>query len=480
MTQMKNITKKILVAGSLTVILFGGCKKTWLDINNNPNLPVDASIDPSTLLGGALLTTATNVTTGYQFLSHWFGFLNTSSGVSPNADEQSYNISNSFSNAFGTILDNNFDYNQMQVKADASGMTFYSGIAKVMKSLNYARMVDLYGDIPYSQTFNAPANLTPKYDDAKTVYEDLIKQIDAGIVQIKAAVVANNPRIATVDKMFAGNQIRWIRFANTIKLRILMHQANRSDRQDYIKTQIAAIVAEGSGFIGSGASATINPGYSQSQPNPFYATYEFNTTGGEPSQERANAILVNQLKLNNDPRLSAVYQSIATAVPATAAEPTTNLNPYPQVVTVVNTPATLTTPASVATTVAGPNQLSYRGGVYGLSIDNSTFKYQTRNYLSKVGGITTAGASSSSVIGLIKGWDAPIWIMTSVESLFLQAEAIQRGYLAGDAQSSYAAAVKESYLFLNASTIETITTVTDAVPPATAKTTTVNTNTITP
>ncbi|RYY06823.1 MAG: SusD/RagB family nutrient-binding outer membrane lipoprotein, partial [Sphingobacteriaceae bacterium] len=40
--------------------------------------------------------------------------------------------------------------------------------------------------------------------------------------------------------------------------------------------------------------------------------------------------------------------------------------------------------------------------------------------------------------------------------------------------------VKESYLFLNASTIETITTVTDAVPPATAKTTTVNTNTITP
>ena len=420
MTKMKKTTKRIILIGLLTSVIAVGCKKSWLDINTNPNAPVDASIDPSTLLGGALTTTATNVVTGYQFLSHWLGFLNTSSGVSPNAEEQSYNISNSFGSGFGNILDNNYDYQLMQNKADAGGMTFYSGIAQIMKSLNYARLIDQYGDVPYTETFKAPAILTPKYDDAKTVYEDLIKQIDAGVTQIKAADIAANPRLAVVDKMFSGDKPKWIKFANTVKLRLLMHQANRSDRQAYIQAEIGKIVAEGSGFIGSAASATINPGYSQSQPNPYYSTYDFNTTGGEPSQERANIILVNELKTAADPRIAGFYQTIKTTVPAGSAEPTPNLAPT-----------------------------NYRGGIYGRSIDNATFKYQTRDFLSKIGGTTVASAASPSTVGLIKGWDAPLWILTSVESLFLQAEAIQRGYLTGNAEAAYKSAVQESFIFLN-------------------------------
>jgi hypothetical protein len=424
---MKKTTKKILLAGLLTAIVAGGCKKSWLDINTNPNAPVDASIDPSTLEGGAVLNTATNVVTGYQFLSHWLGFLNTSSGVSPNAEEQSYNISTGFSNAFGTILDNNFDYNIMQQKADATGMTFYSGIAKIMKSLNYARMVDLYNNVPYTATFGAPANLTPKYDDAKTIYEDLIKQIDAGITQIKAADLAANPRLAIVDKMFGASKTKWVQFANTLKLRILMHQAGRADRASYITTEIAKIVAEGSGFIGTGGSATVNPGYSQAQANPYYATYDFNSTGGEASQERANTIMVNVLKNNADPRLAGVYQADASAVPAGSAEPTPTLANPPGITGV------------------------YRGGVYGQSIDNATYKYQTRAYLAKVGGAVTASAATGSAVGLVRGWDAPIWIMTSVESLFLQAEAIQRGFLTTSVTADVALqnAIKESFIFLN-------------------------------
>jgi len=52
-------------------------------------------------------------------------------------------------------------------------------------------------------------------------------------------------------------------------------------------------------------------------------------------------------------------------------------------------------------------------------------------------------------VGLVKGFNQPIWLMTSVESLFLQAEAIERGLLAGDKETAYKNAVLESFKWLN-------------------------------
>ena len=58
--------------------------------------------------------------------------------------------------------------------------------------------------------------------------------------------------------------------------------------------------------------------------------------------------------------------------------------------------------------------------------------------------------------GIAKGPDMAQWLFTSSESLFLQAEAIQRGALSGNAKTMYESAVKESFSWLgipNASTV---------------------------
>ena len=55
------------------------------------------------------------------------------------------------------------------------------------------------------------------------------------------------------------------------------------------------------------------------------------------------------------------------------------------------------------------------------------------------------------------------WVMTSVESFFLQAEAIQRGWLPGDPEQAYLAAVKESFRWLNAGGNSTMPALSDAV-----------------
>jgi hypothetical protein len=70
--------------------------------------------------------------------------------------------------------------------------------------------------------------------------------------------------------------------------------------------------------------------------------------------------------------------------------------------------------------------------------------------VSQAGGVRTYRTAVSPVsTGLVKGYDMPCWIMTSIESLFLQAEAIQRGWMTGDPETAYKNAVKESFRWLN-------------------------------
>ena len=414
----------------LLTAFFSGCRKQ-LDINRNPNVAVESNIDPYLVLPGSLARTASNVDIDYFYLQRWLGFIATAAGIAPSAEEESYNITTGFGNlGFNTPMDINEDLQFMENKARSTGQTFYVGAAKILKSLNFARVVDVYGNVPYSQALQGTTYITPKYDDAKGIYEDLLKQIDTGIALIKAYDYNANPNIRTADVLFAptattaaailAHKAQWTRFANTLKLRLLMHQASRTDRQDYIKTEIAKIVAEGSGFLAAGENASVNPGYTQALPNPYYNALGFTVAGQDASSTRANNTVLNFLKTDADPRVAAIYKPILTAVPAGSSEPTPTLDPK-----------------------------TYRGNDYGLATDNSVNKYQTSNYVSRVGGIAAAGAATSTVVGIIKGWDMRAWIITSVESLFLQAEAVQRGYLAGNAEMAYKNAVLESFVWLN-------------------------------
>ena len=435
---MKSIIKPsifLACTGFFLIAILSGCKKQ-LDINQNPNSAIESNIEPFLILPGTLSNTATHVNTGYAFLYRWLGFIATAAGVAPSAEEESYNLTTTFGNtAFNTPLDINSDLQFMENKAQAGGQTFYVGAARIMKALNFARIVDAYNSIPYSQALQGLKFITPKYDDPKAVYEDLVKQIDTGITLIKGYDYGANPNIKTADIMFgseipstnntAAHKTLWIKFANTLKLRLLIHQSNRMDRQDYIRTEIAKILAEGSGFVDAKKTASVNPGYSQAQPNPYYAAYGYTLAGQTAAgSARANNNMLNFLKTDADPRVAYDYKPIVTALPANAAEPIPTLDPK-----------------------------NYRGNDYGLAIDNSIHKNQTANYVSRVGGSTAngnaAGASTSNSTGIVKGWDMRSWLITSTESLFLQAEAIQRGYLAGNGETAYKNAVLESFVWLN-------------------------------
>jgi hypothetical protein len=259
-----------------------------------------------------------------------------------------------------------------------------------MTAYDYEQLVDNYNDVPYSQAIAGIKNLTPKYDKGSDIYDDLMKQLDAAIGLIRNAPgTAVNP--GESDIVFQGKMVNWIKFANTLKLRLAIRQwDNVSAKQSSLKTAIGASASLG--YIDDTFEAAANPGYQNSdafngQESPFWIVYGYNQTGAPNTfnvEYQANSYAINFFTNNNDPRLPRVY----------APNPSGNIvgSYFGQ---------TFTVPAGLVPSVYGP--------------------------------------------GLLISPTMPAVLMCSSESLFLQAEAVNDGLITGDSASLYDAGITASF-----------------------------------
>ncbi|WP_173003036.1 SusD/RagB family nutrient-binding outer membrane lipoprotein [Chitinophaga sp. SYP-B3965] len=424
----------------LCLLLVTGCKKGWLDVNYNPRDLTSTDATPDLILA-PLLERAIAVQET-RFLQHWMGYWAYYHFPSGHA-LQTYDRTQIDGDSFSGEVAPEIAF--LETRSRDLRMTFYTGIAKVLRVLAFQRAVDVVNSMPYKDAFISTI-LQPRYDDGLTIYEDLMRQLDEATTLIKGAKLGDNIKISVADIMFHGEQAKWIKFINTIKLRLLIHQANRTDRAAYITAEIAKIKNEGSGFLESGQDASVNPGYIINKKLSYYfgSFSSHNQYGGGDynplmqmgSREwaHANVFAMNLLKQNNDPRQELFYSTIDIPVPSGAPEP------FPQ-----------------------PGRQDLRGNKVGLYVNSGAFPYQDGAYISSVGGSRNSDIVKPEARGIIKGRDMADWVMTSIESKFLQAEAIQRGWLPGIAEEAYKDAVKESFRWLNAGGNATAPALSDAI-----------------
>ena len=390
--------KKFIYLFVATAMLLGACKKGYLDINENPNDATTAI--PALILTGALNNTAA-YTTGnsifYSFAALWMNYWMTPGGVSGWFEERSYNFTTNWSGSttlWANLYNNLTDYTYLETQSKASGQTFFVAVAKTMKAYDYQYLVDFYGNVPYTQASQSVLFLTPKYDKGQDIYEDLVKQLDTAATLFKDATVASAD--ATADIYAGGDTEKWGKFANTLKLRILLRQSEMPGREAYIKAEIAKIDANGLGYLGAGDGIANNPGYlnTTGKQNPFYAVYGYDITDTRTSSHTymlASNYGMNFLKDNNDPRLGKFYTTINDG--------------------------------------AGSTYVSLEWGA-------------------EVPAASTLATVSAIGEGVLKSFDQSQYIMTDFESLFIQAEAAQRGWISGSAKSLYEAAVTANFVYL--------------------------------
>ncbi len=288
----------------------------YLDVNQNPNNVAQENLSPDLVFPGAVSQTyRTQGTTMLEFgnimMNSWAG--NSYAFGGPFSDEYTLAGVNSsfYSGIWDGIFPNlaNFAYIEKYPNADGR-QNYYVAAAKVMKAYYMQYLVDLYGDVPYSEAFMGQNNLTPKYDDDVAVYKSLINDMDVAKNLISTAP-GNVRTMGATDIVFQGTMSNWTAFANTIKFRLLMRMSNvTGDLATYRDQQLATLatapmitadVFEKPGYAGTSDAAL----------HPTTLTYLTNSAGNTPQRNlliTASENLAVALNGNNSGLPDAYYQ----------------------------------------------------------------------------------------------------------------------------------------------------------------------------
>lgn len=262
-------------------------------------------------------------------------------------------------------------------------------IVEIMTVFAWSYIIENFGDMPYSEAldYNYPS---PVYDDALTVYKDLIDRLDAAIEKL-TLTEAGMP--AGYDNIFGGTvagTVGWYKFANTLKFRmgLMLYDVDAG----YSKTVVEAAAPH---IFVQGDVMTMN--YLSASPNQNQQYVDFVSTGRDDYVITSNLI--------------------------DAMQPT---NPIPEH-SILNVTVTDPRLAFYAIPVVGSDPPVYRGGAQGQANGYPSFSHVNPIHLTA---------------------NRPWVIMDYTEAEFLLAEAVERGFsVGGTAEQHYNNAVKSSIMF---------------------------------
>jgi hypothetical protein len=374
----------------------------YLDINTNPNQATSAQpllVLPQAIVGSAAVSSQFN-----SYGAHFGGYMANAGGFSGFGNLFNYQLlPNDYNSLWINTYDNLNDYKYVIDKTEGDDTQAYaSAAAKIMTAYNYQKLVDAFGDIPYSEALKNNENLTPKYDDAATIYQDLVAKLDQAIAEIDAAKFPLSLNSSS-DPMFGGDMVKWKKFANTIKLKILIRISGVTALSAFTTAQFAALSST-IGFLVD--DAIVNPGYVRDRPNPLWSAWGYQNTGTlalqAPSRiptQFAFGFYKGQ-KLADNGRGGVIYKNFST-----------------------NTPV---------------NQLGNEVNAPTIITNYST--WYTGNY--------SSASSIGNALGILKGASQGQVMLLYAEAEFLQAEAKLKGYITGDFSAHFDAGIAASFRYL--------------------------------
>ncbi|HZJ19126.1 MAG TPA: SusD/RagB family nutrient-binding outer membrane lipoprotein [Pricia sp.] len=234
------------------VLLTMSCD-SYLDVNENPNNPEDAPI--SGLMINSTYESAYNVFRVGDITSNYVQYI-----ASPNPGSSS-DIMEPISNdvTWFRLYNVMTDLSVLIDKAEEEGAGHYQGAAQILMALNLATGVDIFGDIPFSESFNFET-VTPKYDPDVELYGTVMNLLDKGIDNLQGETTAT---IGDDDFIYKGDIDKWIAFGNMLKARYMIHL---KDVQGYSATEVLNAVENG--FQSNDNNAQVN--FFEQSVNPWF------------------------------------------------------------------------------------------------------------------------------------------------------------------------------------------------------------------
>lgn len=211
--------KQSLKAGLILLLVAGfiGCSD-FLDVNKNPNNPPTVSVEA--LMGNVTYYSGQNVYNLGSTTSYYVQYLASPNQASSTDIHERVSLDGTWAGIYGVMS----DLTDLEQMAEEQGRPAYLAISKVLKALNLGMAIDAWGNLPYSEAFNAET-LTPSYDDAETLYrEEVIGLLDEAIAILEDGNFPGPP--AADDFIHQGEMGEWLFTANALKARYLNHYSN--------------------------------------------------------------------------------------------------------------------------------------------------------------------------------------------------------------------------------------------------------------
>lgn len=281
-------------------------------------------------------------------------------------------------------------------------------IARIWRAYMFQFMTDMWGDIPYSQAF---VTTQPKYDNQQFIYQDLIKELQESVASLTQNKNAGYKGYGNADVIYKGDINKWIKFANSMLLRLAMQCSNVAKDQMTVSVLSKINWNDATQYISSNDDNAViipdpnGPTFHVKNPYQFVCGDETLSTPAKGWEEmRISSNFYNRMNSKNDPRMKIIM--------------------FPN------------------------NAGNYVGLPSGQNIANLT-----SNYNEYVTNYCDMGA-------FFTGNVAPFVLMSATEINFLIAEAIHKGFISGSANDYYKKAIQANMDFYKVATADATTFIT--------------------
>jgi fructose-specific component phosphotransferase system IIB-like protein len=231
---MKTIYRKsrILWAGALSLFVMSSCTKNFKALNTDPSKVTSAQASGDfQYIGGFLPDMEQNIASPVDYIYQvqqnlnadiFCGYMSSPDyGFGPN--NATYFMRYDWNNQAFDTGNQHIMNNWAQVKALARPQDqHFVAIALILKVEGMHRVTDIYGPIPYSQY--GTGNFYVPYDSQQSIYNRFFTELDTAVNTLTTYVKANPGAepFKPFDLVYGGDYKQWLKFANTLRLRLAM------------------------------------------------------------------------------------------------------------------------------------------------------------------------------------------------------------------------------------------------------------------
>lgn len=305
---MKNtiIKAKYLFLVSITIFSLNGCTDDITDINENP-LAV-TTVPPYLLFPEVIVNMSSQRTIEFagsnMHAQQWAGSAGTWRSRSRYILGLN-SLNNAWTNWYATGL-KNLSLVELLVETDYPDDVYITAQAKILEGFIYSNLTQVWGEVPFTEAINPADYPNPQFDSQETVMEGIVTLMD----EATAILEEDTDSDIVDDLIFDGDKEAWIRWANSIKLKMLMFMANKKPTEVSARLQE---VANSALILTNEQEAKLKYSSEIGNENPKY-TFINNYWGGNVNLWYAGSPLVNLMNDLDDPRRATYFDKNVNGV----------------------------------------------------------------------------------------------------------------------------------------------------------------------